>query len=220
MDGVRQRRQSYRDIFAEMDAQRAAVTFRENGKIAARLSGFYHAKSVSLTRNKEVHSIVASNLQENAGVGTALIGLSRGMKEARSKAQDGRDFFVVSHGKADGLEGFFIRFVHGEVAQHRKIITGVDAREVFLQDGGERCTTLKNGDIRPTGVQFAAIAGEKRRFRGELAARFVFGSQLARFHLAGLDIGLIEGVDAKERAGYGCSDFPTEKFLAEVVDIR
>src|SRR5579859_2513611 len=200
MDGVRQRRQSYRDIFAEMDTQRAAVTFRENGKIAARLGGFYHAKSVSLTRNEEVDGVVASNLQENAGVGTALVGLSRGMKKARPKAQDGRDFSVVSHGKADGLEGFFIRFVHGEVAQHRKIITGVDAREVFLQDGGERCTTLKNGDIRPTGVQFAARAGKKRSLGGGFAARFVLVSQLALFHFARLNIGLIEGVDAEERA--------------------
>src|SRR5579859_63239 len=220
MDGVRQRRQSYRDIFAEMDTQRAAVTFRENGKIAARLGGFYHAKSVSLTRNEEVDGVVASNLQENAGVGTALVGLSRGMKKARPKAQDGRDFSVVSHGKADGLEGFFIRFVHGEVAQHRKIITGVDAREVFLQDGGERCTTLKSGGIRPIGVEFAAIAVEKRRFRGKLAARFVFASQLARFHLTCFNIRLIEGVDADERAGHRSSDFPAEELLAEVVDSR
>ena len=37
--------------------------------------------------------------------------------------------------------------------------------------------------------------------------------------LAGLDVGLIEGVDADDRAGDRCCDLPAEKFLAEAVGV-
>src|SRR5260370_10721948 len=49
---------------------------------------------------------------------------------------------------------------------------------------------------------------------------FLLARQFLCFDLAGLDVGLVEGVDADDGAGHCRSDFPPEKFLAEIVNIR
>src|SRR5258708_30791226 len=49
---------------------------------------------------------------------------------------------------------------------------------------------------------------------------FVLARQFLCFDLAGLDVGLVEGVDADDGARHCRSDFPPEKFLAEIVNIR
>jgi hypothetical protein len=219
MDRVRQRRQSCGDIFTEMDAQRAPATLRQHSKIAARLRCFHDAKGVLLPRNEDVHRVVARDLQKNAGIGTAFVGLSRGVQETRAKAEDSGDFFVVTHGEADGLERLFMRFVHGDVAERGKIVPGADAREMFLQKASQSATALKFGGIFNIGVELQAVARKERRFGRELAAGFIFGGQLARFHLAGLDVGLIEGINADQSAGHRCGHFPAEELLAEVVDV-
>jgi hypothetical protein len=49
-----------------MDAQGAPSAFGEYGKIAARLRRFNYPECVCLSRNKDVHSVIASNLQEDS----------------------------------------------------------------------------------------------------------------------------------------------------------
>src|ERR1700675_4615329 len=169
MDRVRQRRQPRGDILTEMDAQRAPATLRQHSKIAASLRCFHYAKGVLLPRNEDVYRVVASDLQKNAGIGTAFVGLSRGVKETRAKAEDGGDFYVVAHGEADGLQRLFMRFVHGDVAEHGKIVPGADAREMFLQKASQRATALKFGGIFHICVELRAIARKERRFGRELA---------------------------------------------------
>src|SRR5260370_28470649 len=110
-----------------MDAQSATATLREHGKVSAGLRGFHHAKGVLLPGHQDVHGVVASDLQENAGVGPAFVGLSGGMKETRAKAEDGGDFFVVPYCWADGLQGLFMNLVHSDVAKHSTIISAADA---------------------------------------------------------------------------------------------
>ena len=55
--------------------------------------------------------------------------------------------------------------------------------------------------------------------RRQLAGLLVGGGELARLVLAGLDIGLIERIDAEDRAGDRGGDLPAEEFLADVIAI-
>src|SRR5260370_19449115 len=61
---------------------------------------------------------------------------------------------------------------------------------------------------------------EERRFRRKTSGRFVLARQFFCFDLARLDVRLVEGVDADDGACNGRGDFPAEKFLAEVVNVR
>ena len=54
LHGVVQRGQSRGEILAEMNAQGAAATFGENGKISTRLRGFHDAEGIGLLRHENV----------------------------------------------------------------------------------------------------------------------------------------------------------------------
>src|SRR5579862_6830921 len=58
-----------------MDAESAAAAFGEDGEIAASLSGLNNAEGVFLSGDGQVGSIVASDLEEDAAVGAAFVGL-------------------------------------------------------------------------------------------------------------------------------------------------
>src|SRR5277367_6134731 len=143
-----------------MHTQRATPTLREHGKIAASLRGFHHAEGILLPGNEDVDRVVASDLQKNAGVRAAFVSLAGGMKEARAKTENGGDFFVVAHGETNGLQRFFMRFVHGDVAEHAEIITCSDAFEMLFKEARQRAAALERGGIFQIGVELAAIAGE------------------------------------------------------------
>src|SRR5258708_39366390 len=61
---------------------------------------------------------------------------------------------------------------------------------------------------------------EEWNFWRKAPGGFVLAGQLLGFDLAGLDVGLVEGVDADDGARHSRSDLPPEKFLAEIVNIR
>ena len=87
LNGVGERREARFYIFAEMDAQRAAAAFGENGEIAAGLRSFYDAERVFLVGHRQIDGVIARDLQKNAAVGAALVGLARGVKEAFAASQ-------------------------------------------------------------------------------------------------------------------------------------
>src|SRR5258708_18635565 len=64
-----------------------------------------------------------------------------------------------------------------------------------------------------------ALLLEERRLRWKASSRFVLARQFFGFDLASFNVRLVEGVDPDDRTGDGCGDFPTEKFLPEVVSI-
>src|ERR1700676_739252 len=101
-------------ILAKVHAQSATTALCEHREIAASLGRFYHAKSVFLPGNRQIGSIVAGNLQEHAGVWTALVGLTGGVQKPRTKAQAGGNFFRVAHPMTNGLQGFLVRCVHSD----------------------------------------------------------------------------------------------------------
>ena len=74
------------------------------------------------------------------------------------------------------------------------------------------------GGIAVVGIEIGLGRGDDRLFRGQLAGLFEGRGQLARLDLGGLDVGLIERVDAEHGARHRGRHFEPEKFLADMVD--
>src|SRR5208282_2955035 len=117
-------------ILAKVHAQGAPAAFREHREIAAGLCCLDHTKRVLLSGHGQVHSIVAGNLEEHAAILAALVGLSRRVQETRAKAEAGGHFLGVTHLVANALQRALIPRVHGDVAQHGKIVARPDARQM------------------------------------------------------------------------------------------
>src|SRR6266851_1346140 len=79
---------------------------------------------------------------------------------------------------------------------------------------------VHGGHILFVGEEFYAACFEKWHFWRQAPGGFILARQLAGFDLAGLDVGLVESIDADDGACNSRSDFPTEKFLAKIVGVR
>src|ERR1700674_1619374 len=99
----RERRESRLQILSQVYAQCAAAAFRKNREVAAGLRGLHDPEGVLLPGHWKILGIVAGDLQEDAAIGTAFVGLSSGVQEARAKAENGGHFFPVAHGVPDRL---------------------------------------------------------------------------------------------------------------------
>src|SRR5262252_4448256 len=107
-----------------MYAQGASPSLRKEREIPACLRRLHDTECVFLFGNGEVTGVVACNLQENAAIGPALVSLSCGVQEPRTKSQDRRHFLRVPHQMADRLQSRLIRGVHCDIAQESEIISG------------------------------------------------------------------------------------------------
>src|ERR1044071_1853634 len=116
-----------------MEPQRPAATLSKNLEIATGLRGLYDSKRVLLPRHRNIHGIIARDLQENARVRPALIGLPRGGQEARPKSETGGNVLSVTHGMANLLQHGRIGLVHFKVSEDRKVVAGPDAIEMSTQ---------------------------------------------------------------------------------------
>ena len=202
-----------------MDAQSAAAAFGENGKVTAGLRGFHDAKRILLAGDRQILGILAGNLQEDAAVGAALVGLSGGMQKARAEAENGGDFFLVANGVANTLQKFVVCRIHSDVAEDAKIIARPKPQNMRLQNGN-KSRAVHCGYIFLVGEEFDAAGFEKWNFWRKASGRFVLAGQFFGFDLAGFDVRLVEGVDANDLARDGRGDFPAEKFLAESISVR
>src|SRR5260370_25433124 len=101
-----------------MDAQGTAATFGKHSKIAAGWRRLHHTEGVLLSGHRQILSIVASNLQEDAAIGAALVALSGGLHEARAEAEYHGHLFLVAHPVAHALQDFFVFVVHRNVAEY------------------------------------------------------------------------------------------------------
>src|SRR5260370_32330956 len=119
-----------------MESQSPAATLGKHREIAARLRGLDHAERVPLTGDRQIFGIIAGDLQKNAAVGTAFVGLSGGMQEARSEAEYRGHFSLVTNGVADALQSFFGGGIHGDVPKNGKIVAGAEPRKMSLQNSG------------------------------------------------------------------------------------
>src|SRR6266852_9074403 len=79
-----------RGLFTERDAQHREPPRRERFEVAQRLRLPEDREAVGLARDEHVARVVLNDLEEHAGLGTALVQLAGGVKEARTVARGGR----------------------------------------------------------------------------------------------------------------------------------
>src|SRR5260370_18244434 len=70
------------------------------------------------------------------------------------------------------------------------------------------------------GEEFDAACFKKWHFWRKASSRFVLARPILRFDLAGLHVGLVEGIDADYGSRYIPSDLPPEKFLRPILKLR
>ena len=90
-----------------------------------------------------------------------------------------------------------------------------------LQPGAEIAVGARPaqvGGILVVGVEIGLRGGHHRCFRRQRAGFFERRGQLAGLDLGGLDVGLVERIDAEDGAGDRGRHLEAEKFLADMVD--
>src|SRR5207245_9067670 len=108
----------------------------------------------------------------NAAIGSAFVGLPRGVQEARAKAENGGHFLLVADRMPDALQYSLVFCVHGDVAQDAKIITCAEPRNMGLQNISN-VWTMHRGHIPFIGEKFDAACLEKWHFRRQMARLFI-----------------------------------------------
>src|SRR5260370_11375330 len=174
-----------------MDAQCAAAAFGKNGKIASGLRSLYHTKSVFLPGYRKILGIVASDLQKNAAVRPAFVGLSRGVQEARAKAEDGGHLLLVAHGVPNTLQRLFIRESHRYVTDDRKIVTRCQSREMRFQNVYKFRAAFQRGGIFFIREKLDAFLFEERRFRRKTSGCFILARSFFVFDLSCFDVPVV-----------------------------
>src|SRR5580704_17306237 len=147
-----------------MHAEGASPAFSEYCEIAAGLGSFDDAEGVPLIGNGKIDGVVAGDLQEDAGIGSAFVGLAGGVQKARTKSKNRRDLLLVPHAVANGLQNSLVLGIHGDVAEQREIVSLASAREVSLQDLGKRFPLLEGVCVFCVSVELHTVAFEKRLF--------------------------------------------------------
>ena len=113
--------------------------------------------------------------------------------------------------------------IHLDVSQHCEIIASLNAREMSLQISRQDLSAARA--FASSAAFFSSVnnlmpLSSRTGFSARQGTRLlVFCGQIARRNFARFDIGLIEGVDADDRAGNGSSNFPAEEFRSQIVNI-
>ena len=131
--------------------------------------------------------------------------------------------FLVPHRVPNRLQLSFVFGIHLDESQHGKVIAAADAAQMSLQISGERLVSSRG----PRQVRRILLVGEELDaavfhdgfFRGQGTGLFVLRCQIPSRNLAGLDIGLVEGVDADDGACDRGGNLPAEKFRAQIIDV-
>src|SRR5229473_6804903 len=202
-----------------MHAKGASPALSKYSEIAAGLCSFDDTEGVLLVGNGKIDGVVAGDLQEDAGIGSAFVGLASGMQKARTKSKNRRDLLLVPHAVANGLQNSIVLGIHGDVAEQSEIVSLANAREVSFQDLGKRLSLLEGVGVFCVSVELHTVAFEKRLFRRQLAGCFVFAGEFSGCHLTCFHVRLVEGVYPDDRTRYGCGNFPAEKFFADGIGI-
>ena len=124
--------QSGFDVALEMDAQRAPAALGQHAEVAAGLSRLDDAEAGLLAGYRQVPGVVGGDLQKDAAVGAAFVGLSGGMQEAWAEFGTGRDVALVAHRQPHALQVLDMRMVTLDIGQQRHIVVGMDARQMSL----------------------------------------------------------------------------------------
>src|SRR5262245_31372254 len=213
LDRLAELREPAGDVGTEVDAEGAAAALGEHGEVASGLGGLDDAEREVPSGDGEVGRVVGGDLQEDAAVRAALVGLAGRVQEARAEADAGRGPRSVAERRPDRGQLGLVLGRHLDVREQRRVVAGPDAAEVRAEDLRQR----RAGDldrVRRVGVDLQALALPDRRLRRQGPVALVRAGQLARDDLRGLDVRLVERVDADDRAGDGCGELPAEDLAA------
>src|SRR5258708_1852313 len=188
LHGFRKRRESRLQILPQVHTQCAAAAFGKNREVAAGLCGFHDPEGVFLPGYRKILGIVASDLQKTAAMGTAFVGLSSGVQEARAKAETGGYFFLIPHGVPDRLQRLFIRGIHRDIAEDCEIVTRRQSREMRLQNVYKVRAAFQRRGIFFIGEKLDAFLFEERRFRRKTSGCFVLAPPVFGFVLVCLAV--------------------------------
>src|SRR5271154_6884788 len=183
---------------AEMHAQESAITSGQHFEIAARFRRLDDTEGVFLVRHLEVVGVVASDLQEHAGVRAALVGLPGRMKEPRPKAETGSDPLAITNQDAYILERIAITLIALYIGEQRAIVAPSDSLEMGCEILHECLGLPECFAVLLVGKERKAGLLQQRCFRRQLPGPLVCGRELACLDLAGLDVRLVEWIDAED----------------------
>ena len=113
-----------------MNAQDTPAAFREHVEITARLRRLDDPEGIFLVWNREIEGVVAGDLQKNATVRAAFIGLPGRVQEARSEAHAGGDPLAVADEDAQMLQRIAMARVAFHIGEDRTVIAVANAREM------------------------------------------------------------------------------------------
>ena len=126
-----------------MDPQDASSALGQYLEIAARLGGLHDAEGVFLPWNMQIAGVIAGDLQEHPGVGTAFVGLPGRMEEARPEAHTGRDQLSIAYHQANILQCIGMELVAFDVGKEPTVVTGPQQTEVCLETSGKCSDALE-----------------------------------------------------------------------------
>ncbi len=129
---------------AEMHAKHPPIALGQHLEIATCFRRLDDTEGVFLVRYLEIGGIVAGDLQEHAGIRAAFVGLSRRMKEPRSKSEAGGDAFAVADQDADILKSVAMLLVAFDIGEERAIIAVSNSREMCRENLHERAGLREN----------------------------------------------------------------------------
>src|SRR5579883_101052 len=207
-------------VLPQMHAQRAPAPLRQNREITPSLRRLHHAKCVLLPRHRQIHRVIARDLEKYARVRAALIGLSGGMQKSRPKAEHRRDFLLVPNSGSHGLQRLFVLRIHRNVGKQTKVVPGAGSPELCSQHVCKPLSAAENSRIFLVREQLDSRRAKKWRFIRQFPGRFVLARQLACLHFAGFHVRLIERIDSDEGTRHRRRHLPPEKFLPQVIEGR
>src|SRR5712692_8644444 len=143
------------------------------------------------------------------------------MQEARPEADARCDMTPVAQSKPQLRQYLGMGLVARDVGKQRGIVAAADAREMRLEpllDAAIAAGFAQRLGVRRVGVDIEVFAQADRRFRRQGAGGLERRDELAGLDLARFHIGLIEWIDADDRAGNRNGDLEPEEFLADMLD--
>src|SRR5207248_7025251 len=120
-------------------------------EIAAGLGGEKGGEAVRLARNGQVLAAVARRLEEDAGVGAALVQLTGRVQEARSESGGAGEPGRVANETLQLVQLAVERVVRGEIGEERDVVARLPEGEMGPDPLRRRCARLAQ-DVRVLGA--------------------------------------------------------------------
>ena len=126
LDGSAERIETCVEVTRDVCPQGATAALREYFEIAARLRLLDYAKGVGLARHRQILGIVASDLQEDAAVWSALVGLPRRVLKTRPEADTRRCLGPIANDAAKALHGIDMGRAAIDIGEQRCVVPSAD----------------------------------------------------------------------------------------------